>query len=84
MGSERLEGRGGPLVPLRITHVEQIAEVAERAADCVERAVDLSRDALPIDQPCLHCRWLLLLWRVTFVGVVYRRPLGDLFFEAMR
>ncbi|MFJ4847567.1 hypothetical protein [Streptomyces sp. NPDC088733] len=57
----RLNGEPGPFVPLSGRQRDEIAGVARQVAEQVTRALDLVRDAVPLPEPCPHCRQSLLL-----------------------
>jgi hypothetical protein len=57
----RLDGRGGPFLPLAPRHREQIGKAAEAGAQAIEEALELARHSTPVDRPCPHCRGSLVV-----------------------
>lgn len=52
----RLEGQDGPFGHLTFEQHARIVKVARGAAERVEQALDIARQARPIDRPCPACR----------------------------
>lgn len=59
--ASRLDDAPGPFAPLDAAQRDHIARVAAEAADRVDKALDLTRRATVLDEPCPHCRGELKL-----------------------
>lgn len=57
----RVEGHGGPFLPLAGRHRDHITKTAAAGAHAIEDALELARHSTPVDRPCPHCRGRLMV-----------------------